>query len=252
MKPHAHSNYQDIDSKNTAVDNSAQFLGDSDNFRSEGNKSLYNENNKRKTISPKLTFGVLLFLAIGTLIYGFASLSSNIYGPSRQFGPEYSGEENGNPEQSNIIGDLLELQNQDTDKDGLSDYDEMYIYKTSPYLPDTDSDGYLDKEEIDGGFDPLCPKGQDCRGVETGNEAEVEQLNVPAPPEAQPGSLEDKPSSNEKLPQEVIDELNKLTPDQVRELLRSSGQLTEEQLNEIEQIDDKTLMEIYREVLTSQ
>lgn len=196
----------------------------------------------KKNISPRLTFGVLLFLALGTLIYGFVSLSQNIYGPTVRF----SREESVNIEQSNLISDLLELQSKDTDKDGLSDYDELYIYKTSPYLPDTDSDGYLDKQEIDGGYDPLCPKGADCRGtsvVSTGQSTSTEEQEVIPPPETGTGT------EIEPLPQEVIDELSKLTPAQVRELLLSSGQMTEEQLNEI---DDETLMGIYQEVLSGQ
>ena len=52
----------------------------------------------------------------------------------------------------------------DTDKDGLSDYDELNIYKTSPYIEDSDSDGYTDGEEVKNDKDPNCPSGQDCGG----------------------------------------------------------------------------------------
>lgn len=54
------------------------------------------------------------------------------------------------------------LRSKDTDGDGLSDWDELYIYKTSPYLEDSDSDGFSDKEEIDSGNDPNCPVGRNC------------------------------------------------------------------------------------------
>lgn len=54
------------------------------------------------------------------------------------------------------------LKSMDTDKDGLSDYAEIYTHKTSPYLEDTDSDGLTDKKEVDNGTDPVCPKGKDC------------------------------------------------------------------------------------------
>jgi len=46
---------------------------------------------------------------------------------------------------------------QDSDQDGLSDIEEEYIHKTDPYSADTDNDGFTDKEEIDGGYDPLTP-----------------------------------------------------------------------------------------------
>jgi lipoprotein-anchoring transpeptidase ErfK/SrfK len=53
-----------------------------------------------------------------------------------------------------------QLKNQDTDKDGLSDYDELYIYHTDPYNPDTDGDGYTDGYEVANGYDPN-KKGND-------------------------------------------------------------------------------------------
>lgn len=53
----------------------------------------------------------------------------------------------------------------DTDRDGLSDYAELKLYRTSPYLSDTDSDGIPDAIEIAQGTDPNCPKGQNCSGI---------------------------------------------------------------------------------------
>lgn len=43
----------------------------------------------------------------------------------------------------------------DTDKDGISDFDEQNLYSTDPALPDTDNDGVIDGVEIMRGFDPL-------------------------------------------------------------------------------------------------
>lgn len=56
------------------------------------------------------------------------------------------------------------LKSADTDRDGLSDYDELNLYNTSPFLEDSDSDGVLDKIEIERGQDPNCPIGKDCSG----------------------------------------------------------------------------------------
>ena len=53
------------------------------------------------------------------------------------------------------------LRYRDTDYDGLTDFDELYVYDTSPYLYDTFSYGLSDKEVVARGL-PLCPKGQDC------------------------------------------------------------------------------------------
>ena len=47
--------------------------------------------------------------------------------------------------------------NPDTDGDGLSDGDEVIIWKTNPLNPDTDGDGYSDGSEVFHGYNPLGP-----------------------------------------------------------------------------------------------
>lgn len=42
----------------------------------------------------------------------------------------------------------------DSDKDGISDYDEISLYKTDPFSADSDRDGFIDGAEILSGFDP--------------------------------------------------------------------------------------------------
>lgn len=42
----------------------------------------------------------------------------------------------------------------DSDGDGLSDYDEVAIYKTDPNKSDTDGDGFTDGAEVQRGFNP--------------------------------------------------------------------------------------------------
>ena len=53
-------------------------------------------------------------------------------------------------------------QSQDTDQDGLNDWEELNIYGTSPYLADSDGDGISDFDEIKAGENPNCPQGQQC------------------------------------------------------------------------------------------
>jgi len=66
-----------------------------------------------------------------------------------------------------------DLNTQDSDKDGISDYNELNLYNTSPYLEDTDSDGINDKTEIDAGEDPNCPVGQNCFSTEIDNSTDI-------------------------------------------------------------------------------
>lgn len=50
----------------------------------------------------------------------------------------------------------------DTDGDGLSDWAEENIYKTSPYLWSTAGDDVPDNVKIARGENPLCKNGEDC------------------------------------------------------------------------------------------
>ncbi len=45
----------------------------------------------------------------------------------------------------------------DSDRDGLSDWDEVHIYGTNPYNPDTDKDGVSDGQEVAMGRNPRGP-----------------------------------------------------------------------------------------------
>lgn len=77
--------------------------------------------------------------------------------------PLYAGSQNNQSVASNqLTQNEIDLRAKDTDSDGLNDWDELNLYKTSPYLSDTDSDTFPDKQEIDSGNDPTCPQGQNC------------------------------------------------------------------------------------------
>lgn len=66
-----------------------------------------------------------------------------------------------------------ELQQRDSDGDGVNDYDEIYVYETSPLEPDTDEDGLNDYDEIfEYGTDPLVADS-DEDGLSDGDEVNV-------------------------------------------------------------------------------
>jgi hypothetical protein len=52
---------------------------------------------------------------------------------------------------------VLASSNLDTDKDGITNYDELNIYKTDTNNPDTDGDGYSDWLELNSGYSPHNP-----------------------------------------------------------------------------------------------
>jgi len=113
------------------------------------------------------------------------------------------------------------LKQRDTDVDGINDFEELYIYKTSPYLADTDSDGKTDIEEIKAGEDPTCPAGQNCfRTAELYTEEQTQQI--------------------------VKEEELKLTAVQIRALLVKSGQVTQEQ---VDAVTDTELLDLYAKFL---
>ncbi|MBI5465864.1 MAG: hypothetical protein HY974_01075, partial [Candidatus Kerfeldbacteria bacterium] len=85
-----------------------------------------------------LTLGVVALLS---LVLGVWQLRTSINMPFLPNLDLAATENAGNTSTTEQSDDIKALQTKDTDGDGLSDYDELYIYRTSPYLPDTDSDG---------------------------------------------------------------------------------------------------------------
>mgnify|MGYP001567130347 CR=1 FL=1 len=70
--------------------------------------------------------------------------------------------------------EMEDAKTKETDVDGLVDYDELYVYKTSPYIADSDSDGFNDKDEVYSGNNPNCPTGKSCGLVAGSAEAVAE------------------------------------------------------------------------------
>ena len=179
--------------------------------------------------------------------------------------------------------DVLGLSTRDTDQDGLSDFDEINIYQSSPYLKDSDSDGIDDQREVARGSNPVCPEGQDCFGF---NDLRFD-VSAQAPgPSLQLGEtvltgeasasqvrqLLRQAGMSEELLSQLTDEeliaayqevagqtvesntgvaldanqLNNLTPDQIRQLLREQG-VSEANL---EQISDEELMQLVQETIS--
>ncbi len=123
-------------------------------------KELTPEQKQQLTIS---LFGVVSLLII---ILAFLQIRNNLYAP-------FAAQKNGLPVADTLVlstdagsglnqAEAERLKKADTDSDGLTDYEELYQYHTSPYLKDSDGDGLDDKTEITQGTDPNCPKGKNC------------------------------------------------------------------------------------------
>lgn len=118
----------------------------------QGWKALARE---QKLLVSILCVGGLAVLTLGvtqmrrTIIYPFTAPVEKLQEIENLFGP--TDEEK-----------IAEEKRMDSDGDGLSDWDEANVYKTSAYLVDTDSDGEADNIEIAKGTDPNCPKGDVC------------------------------------------------------------------------------------------
>lgn len=185
----------------------------------------------------KLAFSGLVVLAILIVYLGFRQMGNNLKTPFALFALKYSGGEETQLTESEL---LEQAKTKDTDQDGLSDYDELYIYSTSPYLMDSDSDEITDKQEVDEGTDPNCPKGQNCYSSEITNpvSGQITTSTLKSPVESIP--------SAEQMALQAIFTTNP-NAETVRSFLVSSG--ADSQL--LNQISDEELVAWFKEFMTS-
>lgn len=172
-----------------------------------------------KEIKPGLIVGALAILTLTGLFFTVSNWFDSLRLPFARNASLAEANVNDSLDlANNDVANLLALKEKDTDQDGLTDYDELYLYKTSPYIPDSDSDGYADGEEVKSNQDPNCPAGVSCAS-----------LTLPGDAQAAPN-----------LP----DNLDALTPDQIRSLLLQNGASAEE----LNSLSDEELINLYQQV----
>jgi hypothetical protein len=114
--------------------------------------------------NQKLALAALGVFALFVMVLWVMQLRGNIFSPldynKKKNAAVATGEQC--PGGSCLLNAEEKAKNQDTDGDGLSDWDELNSYKTSPYLEDSDSDGIDDGTEVKNSTDPNCPQGRDC------------------------------------------------------------------------------------------
>lgn len=110
------------------------------------------------TGQQKLGLSVFVVIGIATLFLGIMQIKKNVASPFvRNTDIKFR-----TPEEIEKANEDR-LKALDTDGDSVNDFDELYVFRTSPYLEDSDSDGEPDGKEIAANSDPNCPKGKTCR-----------------------------------------------------------------------------------------
>jgi hypothetical protein len=146
------------------------------------------------------------------------------------------------------------LKTKDTDGDGLSDYDELFTYQTSPYLKDSDSDGIADAVEVQRATNPNCPEGTNCLtrgGLLNPATAPTTPGALPTlAPRRTPGSGVggvQQPAPETQLAAEQLLKLmeGKATASELRAYLTQQGASG----SDLSRIDDATLLELYGKAL---
>ncbi len=214
-----------------------------------GIKRLQNQSRSKLNAEQKVAFVFLSFLGLGGLIFGFRSFGVSLDKPVRMQIVNYAtGEKYLSPDEREQK-EREDAKNSDLDNDGITDYDELYVYKTSPYLADSDSDGFDDRTEIFSGNDPNCPEGDSCGPVVVGAEGVVDSKkeDVQNVLHIMPGAKDALNAGAYDLNnQDDVKELFKnLGVDDIRKSLINSGASQEI----IDSLDDATINKYFDEAI---
>ncbi|MBI1961223.1 MAG: hypothetical protein HY473_02490 [Candidatus Sungbacteria bacterium] len=186
----------------------------------------------------KIGFG---FFAVTSLFFGVVSINQKI----RIAGVDAQNQGN---ESSSGAFDEARMRVLDTDEDGIDDWSELNVHKTSPYLADSDSDGVSDALEIKQGADPTCPEGRVCGSDIIGTLEQIQQdiAREERAGEGSPQAADFSPESQAAL--ETLEAGTIPTAEQIRSLLRDSG-VPEEELSGT---SDQDLIQLFQEVAEEQ
>ncbi|MFH2063021.1 MAG: hypothetical protein ABIJ46_02590 [bacterium] len=204
------------------------------------------------TAHQKLGLGVIVVIGLTTLIFGMFQLRRSIFDPlSRDGGIDLKTPEQIEEER------IAALKAADTDQDQLSDYDELYLFRTSPFLSDSDSDGLADGVEVARSSDPNCPVGKVCRQVSSNTSVSSDSGSTgsnttSAPPNVSPDEATILQAMervfgdiNELTPEKMNDRLQTLSPEALRSFMLEIG--VPQQM--LDQADDATLRQLLMETM---
>ena len=194
--------------------------------------------------NQKIAAASLVVFAILIIVLWAAQLRSNIYGP-------FNSGASGNLAATEATDQTEAQKNKDTDGDSLSDYDELNVHSTSPYLADTDSDGLSDSAEIKNNTDPNCPQGRICTAslIEETGGADVTATNTLNSLLNQFGAIQPQPANGAgSLSSDQLNALKNIDAASLRQLLLQSGmdQAT------LDKISDADLLKSFQETLSGE
>lgn len=186
------------------------------------------------TKEQKVAFGIITGTGCIALVLGGLYLVRHIAEP---FYINYSGEMYLSAQDQQAL-EMAEQQKKDTDSDGLTDYDELYVYGSSPYLMDTDGDGYTDLTEVTNGTNPACA-GENCAQDTTSQPVGLFDDLLPSTDQV----ADIAPSMSIEEIQQAV---KSLTIDEIRDLLIQAGADSEELAN----ISDEELQALFTQVMS--
>ncbi len=188
----------------------------------------------------RLALAVIAGASVVMLAFGFLSIGKAIRQPFDVRGPGYVP-----PEERDKQAEQA-LKVRDTDGDGLTDYDEISVYRTSAYIADSDSDGVPDGREVKDGGDPNCPQGRTCEGSAyyAAPPAKVDASKL-LPQTGNPFADFGAFSGGTILDTSVLAGFDAA---KIRALLKASG-MSEDQLSKV---SDEQLEQVYAEALAEQ
>lgn len=199
--------------------------------------------NRAGVANNRVVLASLVFVTVASLVFGIATTLKNVSAPFQTASGKELKDEDLVAEQGPSVESLKAS---DTDGDTLSDYDESMIYKTSPYLKDTDGDGFDDKQEIATGHDPICATGKPCVKQEKAvGDGGQEDTPLAAEGGEQSRTAFDPKQYVDASSQDPFSKLERLSPAQVRQMLIEKG-MSQAQA---QSIPEDTLMELYTQTI---
>jgi len=186
--------------------------------------------NNNLTTNQKVAAGVLLVFAFLVVFLWIIQFKNNLSNTSKVY-TQYQDASS-------------QDEYKDTDKDGLYDQDEINIYKTSPYLQDSDSDGFSDAQEVGSNNNPNCPAGKNCTDINKKDDVLADDFlkDMEEAEDMTNSIIEDTPKESN------VNSLLSGESDVValRKFLLDSG--VDSKM--LEQISDEDLLEAYQDVLS--